>query len=119
MNKAYTGAYGEFVTGKYLRENDFDIFDANYRCRMGEIDIIASDGKYICFIEVKTRDKDSLLKASDAVDYNKRKRIIATSQFYLAKNPTKLQPRFDVCEVYLDGYEVKSLNYIKNAYQED
>ena len=77
---------------------------------------IAADSKYIAFVEVKTREKDSLIKASDAVDYNKRKRIIATAQFYLSKNPSSLQPRFDVAEVYLDGYRADKFNYIKNAY---
>ena len=119
MDKAYTGAYGEYVTGRYLRKQGYVIFDANYRCRLGEVDIIASDGKYIAFVEVKTREDNPLVKASDAVDYNKRKRIIATSQFYLSKNPTELQPRFDVAEVYLNGYEVESFNYIKNAYGEE
>ena len=119
MDKAYTGAYGEFVCGRYLREQGFEILDANYRCRLGEVDIIAEDGKYIAFVEVKTREENPLVKASDAVDYNKRKRIIATSQFYLSKYPTELQPRFDVAEVYLNGYEVESVNYIKNAYGEE
>ena len=81
--------------------------------------ISVARGKYIAFVEVKTREDNPLVKASDAVDYNKRKRIIATSQFYLSKNPTELQPRFDVAEVYLNGYEVESFNYIKNAYGEE
>lgn len=116
MDKAYIGAYGEFLTGRYLRDNGCEILDANYRCRLGEVDIIAADSKYIAFVEVKTREKDSLIKASDAVDYNKRKRIIATAQFYLSKNPSSLQPRFDVAEVYIDGYRADKFNYIKNAY---
>ena len=55
MNKAVTGKLGELAAGRYLRENGYEIITANYRCRLGEIDIIAKQNKYICFVEVKTR----------------------------------------------------------------
>lgn len=118
MDTALTGAYGEVVTGRYLRDNGYEILTANYRTRLGEIDIIAADRRFIAFVEVKTRADDGLTRAADAVDYGKRKRIIATANSYLAKNNIKLQPRFDVAEVYVDGLEVKSFNYIENAYEE-
>ena len=53
MNKAVTGKLGELAAGRYLRENGYEIITANYRCRLGEIDIIAKQNKYICFVEVK------------------------------------------------------------------
>ena len=118
MDTALTGAYGEVVTGRYLRDNGFEILAANYRTRLGEIDIIAADRRYILFVEVKTRAEDSMTRAADAVDYAKQKRIVATANSYLSKNKISLQPRFDVAEVYVDGLEVKEFNYIENAYEE-
>lgn len=111
-----TGAYGELSVGRYLREKGYNIINANYRCRMGEIDIIASKGKYICFVEVKTREENSMLKPSDAVDSGKQKKIMLTAQFYLSHNKTSLQPRFDVAEVYIKNDKAAKINYIKNAY---
>ena len=118
MDTALIGAYGEVVTGRYLRDRGYNIVTANYRTRLGEIDIIAANRRFIVFTEVKTRSSDAVLRAADAVDYAKRKRIIATANSFLSGHETKLQPRFDVAEVYLDGTEVKSFNYIENAYEE-
>ena len=119
MNRAMTGVYGELYTGRYLRDNGYSIVTANYRCRFGEIDIIASDKNYIAFVEVKTRDVGFVVSGKEAVDYGKRKRILATSKVFLSKNSFDLQPRFDVAEVYMENGEVSSFNYIKNAYQEE
>ena len=119
MNKAMTGAYGELYTGRYLRDNGYSIITANYRCRLGEIDIIACDRKYIVFTEVKTRDVNFVVSGREAVDYAKRKKTVATAKFFLSKNRVRLQPRFDVAEVYMKDGAVSSFNYIKNAYQDE
>ena len=116
MDTKLTGAYGEVVAARYLRDNGYTILAANYRTRLGEIDIIAENRKFIVFVEVKTRTEGSLIDAALAVDYGKQQRIAATAQSYLSKNGIKLQPRFDVAEVYVDGLEIKDFNYIENAY---
>lgn len=116
MDRRLIGAYGEIYTARYLRSKGYTIIDANYRSRLGEIDIIASDGKYICFVEVKTRDESAVYSAKEAVDENKQKKIIATSQLFLSNRKTRLQPRFDVAEVYMKDGEIADFNYIKNAY---
>lgn len=118
MNTVLIGAYGEELAGRYLRENGYDILSANYRCRLGEIDIIACDSEYIMFVEVKTRAYGSMIDAKEAVDKAKQKRLVATANFYLSKHKLKLQPRFDVCEVYMENGKLKEINYIKNAYSE-
>lgn len=116
MDARLIGSYGEVYTARFLRCNGYDIIQANYRCRMGEIDIIASDGKYICFVEVKTRDENAVYSAKEAVDTAKQRKIVATASFYLSNNKTKLQPRFDVAEVYMKDGEAVDFKYIKNAY---
>lgn len=116
MDKAGTGRRGELAVARFLREKGYEILSANYRCRLGEIDIIAEDERYICFIEVKARSENSRYAPADAVDFGKRKKLIATAQLYLAQYPTGKQPRFDVAEVFVKKGEVKKIHHIKNAY---
>lgn len=116
MDKAKTGMRGELAAARYLREHGFTILSANYRCRLGEIDIIASDRAYICFVEVKTRSPQMLGKPADAVDAVKRKKLLAAASRYLSQNPTNLQPRFDVVEVYVRDGAVLRVRHMPNAF---
>lgn len=116
MNKADVGARGELAAARFLREKGYRVLTANYRCRMGEIDIVAADEKYICFVEVKARGENSLFSPADAVDFSKQKKLIAAAKLYLSQNPSPLQPRFDVLEVFCKNGAIENLHYIKNAY---
>lgn len=114
------GAWGETIAAQYLRNNKYTIIGAGYRCRFGEIDLIASNKKHIVFVEVKLRKSDKFAQAAEFVDYHKQNRLRATASMYLAQNPTKLQPRFDVIEVYApDGYETKApvINHLEGAFE--
>ena len=116
MNKAQTGSRGEVEASRYLREKGYRIHAANYRCRLGEIDIIAEDEKYICFVEVKTRSETSRFAAADAVDFSKRKKLIAAANLFLTQYDGNKQPRFDIVEIYMRGETVRKIRLIKNAY---
>lgn len=94
------GAWGETVAGEYLRKKHYKLLALNYCSRFGEIDLIAKSGKYIVFVEVKLRKSANFAQARDYVDRRKQERIRATASIYLSQNPTKLQPRFDVIEIY-------------------
>lgn len=94
------GAWGEAVAAEYLRKKRYSIVAAGYRCRFGEIDLIASDRKHLVFVEVKLRKNASFANALEYVDRHKQDRIRITASMYLSQNPTNLQPRFDVIEVY-------------------
>ena len=121
FSKREIGNSGESAAAKYLSRSGYSIIERNYFCRFGEIDIIAEDGKYICFIEVKSRRPGSLVTGAEAVDLHKRRKIIMTAKNYLMQNSTELQPRFDVIEVGLrsDGRPIKgSINHIINAFSE-
>ena len=83
MNSNLLGDYGEIIASRYLRKHGYFIVTANYSCRLGEIDLIAEDKKYICFVEVKTRSENMKYAPSDAVDIIKRTKIIASSQLFL------------------------------------
>ena len=115
--KEKPGIFGEVCAARMLREKGYTIYAANYRCRFGEIDIIAVDDKYIAFTEVKTRSPGAISTAREAVDIKKQGKLIKTAEIYLQNNPVERQPRFDVVEVYLDNNQkVEKINHIENAF---
>ncbi len=114
------GAIGETVAARFLRDKKYTILASNYRCRFGEIDIIAADRSYIAFVEVKTRRADALYSPREAVTAAKQRRIMQTAAIYLSRNPVERQPRFDVIEVVTaidDPMNVVELNHIVGAYE--
>lgn len=115
--KRIKGDEGERYTQKWLRRHRYKITACNYSCRFGEIDIIAQNKEFICFVEVKTRSADSIDRPAAAVDYHKQRRIITTAEHFLMNLSCDLQPRFDVAEVILDDVKVTDFNYIENAFE--
>lgn len=113
------GRWGEGLVAEDLRRKGCKILALNWRCRMGEIDLIAADKTYLRFVEVKLRKDDSFAKAREFVDQRKQEKLKVTAKLYLAGHPTQLQPRFDVAEVYApEGTETKKpqINYLENAF---
>lgn len=116
---AKKGEFGENAACDYLKENGYEILFRNYHSVYGEVDIIAKKEEVIAFVEVKTRKADVKVKAKDAVSLSKQGKIIKTALTYIAENQIKLQPSFDVVEVYTTGktaLEVEAVNHLKNAY---
>lgn len=116
MTRAEKGKLGEEKVCEYLTERGYTIEARNYRIKGGEIDIIASNGDYLAFVEVKTRKAGSLVTGFEAVNKRKTGLIIKTAADYCCKHPGALQPRFDVAQVVTDGDRVLSIDYIFNAY---
>ena len=94
------GRFGEAAAGEYLRRKGYKLLGLNYRTRFGEIDLIASKGKIVAFVEVKTRRSDDFAQAREFVTPAKQRRILAAAQAWLQGAACSLQPRFDVIEVY-------------------
>lgn len=94
------GRWGEDRAAEYLRRKGFRVTDFNWKCRFGEIDLIAEDGVYLCFVEVKLRKTAAYGSAAAFVDWRKQQRLRTAAELYLAGHPTGLQPRFDVIEIY-------------------
>ena len=107
------GKTGEEIGTKYLIKNGYRIIIRNFRCRQGEIDIIAQDKNEIVFIEVKTRKNTNYGYPIDAVDKRKQKHILNASKYYIYINKLeKKNIRFDVIEIYKkDKFYI---NHIKN-----
>ena len=95
------GAMGEALAAEYLRKKKYTLVAAGYRTRFGEIDLIVTNKKFLVFVEVKTRKNSNFAEAKEYVDRRKQDKLRATAAYYLSVNPTKLQPRFDVIEIYL------------------
>ena len=113
------GAAGEVLAARFLRERGYDILTANYRTRLGEIDIIAADKQYIAFVEVKTRNDAAIYAPREAVTKEKQRRILRTAARFLQQHPTPLQPRFDVVEIYApQGTETcrPQISRVENAF---
>lgn len=114
MKRNNYGRDWELRICSYLEQQGMSILERNFTVTGGEIDIIAADQEYICFIEVKFRS-DRAVDAYRSVGYKKQRRIIRSAEKYLCKSDCKLQPRFDVVFIFPDGEDF-SLEYIKNAY---
>ena len=113
------GRWGEDQAAAFLRDKGFTITAANWSCRFGELDLVAEDGTYLCFVEVKLRKSDTYGTAAASVDQRKQRKLRNTAELYLAEHPTGLQPRFDVVEIYApQGIQTKSpeLRHWKNAF---
>lgn len=116
MTNSEIGKLGEDSVSSYLIERGYTIIARNYRIKGGEIDIIAENGDYIAFVEVKSRKPDSMVTGFEAVNKRKRGLIIRTAADYCCKHPNMLQPRFDVAQVIIAEEKVLSIDYIINAY---
>lgn len=113
------GNLGENIAENYLIDRGYIILDRNFRCKTGEIDIIAKDGIYISFIEVKTRYGTLYGTPGESVNYLKQYRIYKTAQMYiLKKRLNNFNFRFDVIEVILNHINNDfSIKLIKDAFQ--
>ncbi len=94
------GRWGEAAAAEFLRRRGYRLMDAGWQCRFGEIDLIVEDGACLAFVEVKLRKNADFAQAREFVDRRKQERLRLSAELYLSQNPTRLQPRFDVVEVY-------------------
>lgn len=97
QNRRKTGSEYEHKAGEYLKEQGYEILEYNFRCRTGEIDIIARDGEYLVFCEVKYRSDPRSGHPAEAVDRKKQQAISKCALYYLARHGlTEEACRFDV-----------------------
>lgn len=112
-----TGELGEKEAAKHLQVNGYCIIERNFKCKLGEIDIIAKDNNTIVFTEVKTRKNNSYGTPGQAVSIKKQKKIINTALYYLkTNNKFNENVRFDIVEVWLNQGVLKNINIIPNAF---
>lgn len=113
MNTRLVGRRGEDVAIEYLKQNGYVILDRNFNSRFGEIDVVAWDGEYVVFVEVKARKDTEFGLPRQAVDWRKQKTIIKCAEYWLYKKKrVGAAVRFDVVEV-LAG----EVNHIEDAFR--
>ncbi len=106
-NKRATGGRYEEMAAAFLQEKGYRILERNYRDRYGEIDLIARDGRYLVFVEVKYRHSSASGYPEEAVDSRKQARIRHAASYYLYSRhyPEDTPCRFDVVAIL--GSEVR------------
>ncbi len=114
MNRS--GAQAEALAAAFLSARGLTIGERNYRCRFGEIDLIARDGKTLVFVEVRLRGNARFGGAAESVTASKRKKLIAAAQHYMTSMPGAPACRFDV--VALDRLDAANIEWIRNAFGE-
>ena len=115
--KLLLGREGERVAEQFLKRKGYKLVERNYRCPVGEIDLIALDRRVIVFVEVKTRSGHGFGTPSEAVARWKQKKMIQTAMFFLnQKRLHNRDARFDVVGISWSGHE-PVFEHIENAFE--
>lgn len=111
------GIKGEKLAADFLREKGYGIISRNFKTPIGEIDIIAKDGKTLVFVEVKTRSDNTFGQPFEAVNYRKREKLKKVALYYLKNNSKKeASSRFDVLSIEINGGKNK-IEHIIDAFE--
>ena len=113
------GNLGEAETARYLRKRGCTLLASQWRCRFGEIDLVARERKgTVCFVEVKLRGAHSPALPREFVDRRKQELLRTAAACYLSTNDlTDAPARFDVAEVYVDeNGRVLRMEYLEDAF---
>ena len=109
------GAAAEELAAVFLEGQGLRIIERNYRCRFGEIDLVARSGAVLVFVEVRARQSEAFGGAAGSITAAKRRRLVAAARHYLAKHSVSRACRFDV--VLLRGRE-QEIEWLSDAFGE-
>ncbi|MBI5643895.1 MAG: YraN family protein [Deltaproteobacteria bacterium] len=116
LDKVIKGRKGEEEAAVLLKKKGYKIIEKNYRCRFGEIDIIAKDGGTLVFVEVKARTSDRFGTPKCGVDFRKQRHMTLASSCYIVERGIgDLDVRFDVVSIELKNGG--SSEIIKDAFE--
>lgn len=111
------GRDGERIAENYLAKKGYRLVERNYRCPLGELDLIALDRKVVVFIEVKTRVDDSFGPPLESVNPRKQKKMIGAAQYFISQHRLQNRDaRFDVVGISFSGDE-PVIEHIENAFE--
>lgn len=113
------GSYGEDLAENYLKNLGYIILDKNFRCNLGEIDLVCKYKDIICFIEVKSRFSNNFGYPCESIGIAKQNQLIRLSKYYITKfNLRNFNCRFDALEVSFDmNYSTPIINFIQDAFR--
>jgi putative endonuclease len=119
MSTKQDGDWGEALVEKYLSERGCRIVEREWRCRFGEIDLIAEQDGVLLFVEVKLRTNLQYGAPRESVTAKKQEKLRSAALLYLSMHGLDASARFDVAEVYTDvHHSARStrIEYIENAF---
>ncbi|MET0217063.1 MAG: YraN family protein [Burkholderiales bacterium] len=107
------GQAAEALAADYLRQHGLSILERNFRCRFGEIDLIARDGDAVVFVEVRMRGRSDFGGAAESITAAKRERLRKAAGLYLSQQRTTPRCRFDA--VLVSGADGR-IEWIRDAF---
>lgn len=116
--KRLFGDKGELLAADYLRNNNYLIIDKNWKTGHKEVDLIAKDGNFIVFIEVKTRKNIKGFSAEDVLSYKKREFLIEAAEKYIEEKNITNEVRFDLVLISLQNQK-NEIILIKDAFNSE
>ena len=117
MDNRTLGERGEAIAAAYLKGQRFIIIERNFRCKGGEVDIIAREGKTLVFVEVKTRRTLTFGPPQMALTPFKQRQISKAALTWLAKKKQfDASARFDVIAIVVPDHQVPEIEHIRNAF---
>jgi len=112
------GLRGEILAAKELKKLGYQILELRWRCRFGEIDIIAQDGDTVVIVEVKTRTRNDHFSPLDAVDTKKQRKLIRLAHAYAQTHlPDDVPIRFDVIAITASPGKPPEIEHLPNAFE--
>lgn len=113
--KPHRGAEAEAMAAAFLESRGLRVLERNYRCRLGEIDLIARDGDATVFVEVRQRASNAFGGAAASITAKKRMRLLRAARFYLSSLRTTPACRFDA--LLIEG-DPPRIDWIRDAFGE-
>ena len=113
------GRWGEDRAARYLENHGLTIVKRGFRCRFGEIDIIAQNLEVLVFCEVKTRRRETFASPQESVTWSKQRRLIKTAGWYLNQRSWDGELRFDVIAILAASGREPQIEWIQDAFAWD
>ena len=112
-----SGDQGEAAAARYLEERGYAILDRQWRCRLGELDLVCrSPEGVLCFVEVKRRGPGAIGLPREFVDGRKRERLRRAAGLYMSSGGLDCPARFDVAEIYGEKDGALRVVYLEDAF---
>ncbi len=118
--RASLGERGEMVACRFLKEHGYEILEKNYRCKLGEIDVIARRQGRLAFVEIKTRTSAQFGAPQEAVNLQKQEKIFKVAQWYIKeKKFVKIPIAFDVVAILWREGHTPEVHLVADAFEKE
>jgi putative endonuclease len=120
VKRKSTGEIGERLAVDFLRKRGYRVLETNFRCRAGEIDIIARQGETLVFVEVRTKTNLDFGSPEESISFAKRQHLQSAAEFYLQGQPQMPDAwRVDLVAIELDpNLRPKRIDLVENAIED-